>query len=216
MTYDDRIIVLNTTRVKENSIVLHTISRAYGRRSFLVRVGKNAGMSYFLPLNLLEVSVTENPKSDLWYARVVSAEAPLNSIRDNIYKNTISLFMAEVLFRIVKQGNAEDGLYDWCRLQILTLDALETDFSNFHIRFLLELAVALGFRPQVNDILPFAGEYQSVIESFMTSSLAESMLIPLSGQVRNDLASSLIRYLEFHTESTINIRSLAVLRELFG
>ncbi|MGM9768195.1 MAG: DNA repair protein RecO [Candidatus Cryptobacteroides sp.] len=216
MTYDDRIIVLNTTRVKENSIVLHTISRTYGRRSFLVRVGKNAGMSYFLPLNLLEVSVTENPKSDLWYARVVSAEAPLNSIRDNIYKNTISLFMAEVLFRIVKQGNAEDGLYDWCRRQILTLDALETDFSNFHIRFLLELAVALGFRPQVNDILPFTGEYQSVIESFMTSSLAESMLIPLSGQVRNDLASSLIRYLEFHTESTINIRSLAVLRELFG
>ncbi|MGM9789316.1 MAG: DNA repair protein RecO [Candidatus Cryptobacteroides sp.] len=216
MTYDDRIIVLNTTRVKENSIVLHTISRTYGRRSFLVHVGKNAGMSYFLPLNLLEVSVTENPKSDLWYARVVSAEAPLNSIRDNIYKNTISLFMAEVLFRIVKQGNAEDGLYDWCRRQILTLDALETDFSNFHIRFLLELAVALGFRPQVNDILPFTGEYQSVIESFMTSSLAESMLIPLSGQVRNDLASSLIRYLEFHTESTINIRSLAVLRELFG
>lgn len=216
MTYDDRIIVLNTTRVKENSIVLHTISRTYGRRSFLVRVGKNAGMSYFLPLNLLEVSVTENPKSDLWYARVVSAETPLNSIRDNIYKNTISLFMAEVLFRIVKQGNAEDGLYDWCRRQILTLDALETDFSNFHIRFLLELAVALGFRPQVNDILPFTGEYQSVIESFMTSSLAESMLIPLSGQVRNDLASSLIRYLEFHTESTINIRSLAVLRELFG
>ena len=216
MTYDDRIIVLNTTRVKENSIVLHTISRTYGRRSFLVRVGKNAGMSYSLPLNLLEVSVTENPKSDLWYARVVSAETPLNSIRDNIYKNTISLFMAEVLFRIVKQGNAEDGLYDWCRRQILTLDALETDFSNFHIRFLLELAVALGFRPQLNDILPFTGEYQSVIESFMTSSLAESMLIPLSGQVRNDLASSLIRYLEFHTESTINIRSLAVLRELFG
>lgn len=215
MTYDDRIIVLNTTRVKENSIVLHTISRTYGRRSFLVRVGKNAGMSYFLPLNLLEVSVTENPKSDLWYAKVISAEAPLNSIRDNIYKNTISLFMAEVLFRIVKQGNAEDGLYDWCRRQVLTLDALETDFSNFHIRFLLELAVALGFRPQVNDILPFTGEYQSVIESFMTSSLAESMLIPLSGQVRNDLASSLIRYLEFHTESTINIRSLAVLRELF-
>lgn len=50
----------------------------------------------------------------------------------------------------------------------------------------------------------------------MTSSLAESMLIPLTGPVRNDLASSLIRYLEFHTESAINIRSLAVLRELFS
>ena len=110
MTYDDRIIVLNTTRVKENSIVLHTISRTYGRRSFLVRVGKNAGMSYFLPLNLLEVSVTENPKFRLWDARGVSAETPLDSVRDNIYKNTISLFIAAVPFRIVKQGHAEDGL----------------------------------------------------------------------------------------------------------
>lgn len=216
MTYDDNVIVLNTTRVKENSIVLHTISRTCGRKSYLVRVGKNMGMSYFLPLNILEISVTENPKSDLWYSRVISAEAPLNSIRDNIYKNTMSLFMAEVLFRIVKPGNAEDGLYDWCRRQILTLEALDTDFSNFHIRFLLELAVALGFRPQADDIRPFSGDHQSVIESFMTASLAESMLIPLTGPVRNDLASSLIRYLEFHTESAINIRSLAVLRELFG
>ena len=216
MTYDDNVIVLNTTRVKENSIVLHTISRTCGRKSFLVRIGRNTGMSYFLPLNILEISVTENPKSDLWYAKVISAEEPLNSIRDNICKNTISLFMAEVLFRIVKSGNAEDGLYEWCRRQILTLEALETDFSNFHIRFLLELAVALGFSPQTSDIIPFSGEHQSEIELFMTSSLAESMLIPLTGPVRNDLASSLIRYLEFHTESAINIRSLAVLRQLFS
>ena len=94
MTFDDRVIVLNTTRVKENSIVLHTISETYGRKSYLVRIGRNTGMSYFLPLNILEISVTENPKSDLWYARAISAEVPLNSIRDNIYKNTISLFMA--------------------------------------------------------------------------------------------------------------------------
>ena len=33
---------------------------------------------------------------------------------------------------------------------------------------------------------------------------------------RNALSDSLIRYLEFHTESTLNIRSLKVLRELFA
>ena len=113
MTFDDRVIVLNTTRVKENSIVLHTISETYGRKSYLVRIGRNTGMSYFLPLNILEISVTENPKSDLWYARAISAEVPLNSIRANIYKNTISLFMAEVIYRTVRTGNPEDGLYDW-------------------------------------------------------------------------------------------------------
>ena len=123
MTFDDRVIVLNTTRVKENSIVLHTISETYGRKSYLVRIGRNTGMSYFLPLNILEISVTENPKSDLWYARAISAEVPLNSIRDNIYKNTISLFMAEVIYRTVRTSNPEDGHYDRLRRQILTLDA---------------------------------------------------------------------------------------------
>ncbi|MGM9765304.1 MAG: recombination protein O N-terminal domain-containing protein, partial [Candidatus Cryptobacteroides sp.] len=79
MTSDDKVIVLNTTKLRENSIVLHTLSRAYGRRSFLVRVGPKARMSFFLPLNILEISVTENPRSDLWYARVSGATFPLNS-----------------------------------------------------------------------------------------------------------------------------------------
>lgn len=216
MTSDDKVIVLNTTKLRENSIVLHTLSRAYGRRSFLVRVGPKARMSFFLPLNILEISVTENPRSDLWYARVSGATFPLNSIRSDIYKNTMTLFMSEVLFRTVREGALEEGLFEWCEKQILTLEALDSDFSNFHIRFLLELCIALGFRPEAADMLPFSGDNQDVIEQFMQSSLPGSMLIPLSGALRNDIAASIIRYLEFHTESTIHIRSLSVLRELFG
>lgn len=216
MTSDDKVIVLNTTKLRENSIVLHTLSRAYGRRSFLVRVGPKARMSFFLPLNILEISVTENPRSDLWYARVSGATFPLNSIRSDIYKNTMTLFMSEVLFRTVRESALEEGLFEWCEKQILTLEALDSDFSNFHIRFLLELCIALGFRPEAADMLPFSGDNQDVIEQFMQSSLPGSMLIPLSGALRNDIAASIIRYLEFHTESTIHIRSLSVLRELFG
>lgn len=216
MTSDDKVIVLNTTKLRENSIVLHTLSRTYGRRSFLVRVGAKARMSFFLPLNILEISVTENPRSDLWYAKVSGATFPLNSIRGDIYKNTMTLFMSEVLFRTVREGALEEGLFDWCEKRILTLEALDSDFSNFHIRFLLELCVALGFRPEAADMLPFSGDNQDIIEQFMQSSLPGSMLIPLSGALRNEIASSIIRYLEFHTESTIHIRSLSVLRELFG
>lgn len=216
MTSDERVIVLNTTKIRENSIVLHTLSRTYGRRSFLIRIGGRSKMSYFLPLNILELSVTENPKSDLWYAKVIGAATPLNSVRNDIYKNTMSLFMAEVLYRTVREGALEEGLFEWCERQILTLDAIEADFSNFHIRFLLELCVALGYRPEAADMLPFSGDNQDIIEQFMSTALPGSMLIPLSGAVRNEIASSLIRYLEFHTESTINIRSLPVLRELFG
>ena len=98
----------------------------------------------------------------------------------------------------------------------LLLDALQADFSNYHIYFLLEFCIALGFRPETTDMIPFTGEYQPFVEQFMRSDLPAAMLIPLSGRVRSEIASSIIRYLEFHTESTINIRSLQVLHELFA
>ena len=42
------------------------------------------------------------------------------------------------------------------------------------------------------------------------------MLLPLSGQARGEIAGQLLKYLEFHTGEQLNIRSLAVLRELYG
>ena len=216
MTENIEAIVLGYTKFGENSVVVHTLSEEYGRRGFLVRIGKKAGMALLLPLNILEMDVVPNPKSTLWSARNLTARDPLNGIRGNLYKNTMSLFLSEVLLRTVRDGQAEDGLYPWCTRSILTLDTLEADFSNFHIRFLLELAGALGFRPSLKDIAPFAEKHLAQLKPFLTSTFSESMLIPLRGEDRNALCEDLLRYLEYHTESSIRVHSLAVLREVFG
>ena len=211
------LIVLHTTKFGENSLVVHTLSREYGRRSFLVRgVGKKAAMSLFLPLNILEADIQENNKSDLFTARNIAARHPLLGIRNNIFKNSMTMFLSEVLYRVVKDGASEQGLFEWCEKNILLLDSIQTDFSNFHIRFLLELTVALGFSPEAKDLAPFVGEHYPVVGKFMTLSFAESMLIPLSGPVRNEIAEELLRYIEFHSESAVNVNSLKVLRELFA
>ena len=56
------LIVLHTTKYGENAVVVHTLSRRYGRRGFLVRgLGKKPVMSLLQPLNLLEADVTELP-----------------------------------------------------------------------------------------------------------------------------------------------------------
>ena len=276
MTASTELIILNTTKFRENQLVLHTLSRVHGRRSFLVRVGKQASMAFFLPLNLLEGDVTENPKSTLWTVRNLSALHPLNGIRGNLHKNTMTLFMSEVLFRALREGAVEEGLFDWCRKTILTLDAMKSDFSNYPIRFLLELAAALGFSPTFESVAPFVGSgltghiasqapgsagyvpctashvpgsagyvpgtashvpgtashapgpagnapdapgsfnHLRTLQAFLGATFSESMLIPLSGADRNAIAEELVRYLEFHTELPLNIRSLKVLRELYG
>ena len=211
------LIVLHTTKFGENSLVVHTLSREYGRRSFLVRgVGKKASMSLFLPLNILEADIQESNKSDLFTARNIVSRHPLLGIRNNIFKNSMTMFLSEALYRVVKDGAAEQGLFEWCEKNILLLDSIQTDFSNFHIRFLLELTVALGFSPEAKDLAPFVGEHYPVTERFMTLSFAESMLIPLNGTVRNEIAEEILRYIEFHSESAVNVNSLKVLRELFA
>ncbi len=217
MTINTGLIVLHTTKFGENSLVVHTLSKEYGRRSFLVRgVGKKAVMTLMLPLTVLEAEIVETNRSTLYTARNLSARYPLSDIRNNLFKNSMTLFMSEVLYRVIKEGASEPGLFEWCEKSILTLDAIGTDFSNFHIRFLLELAVVLGFSPESLDLQPFTGDHYPVVKNFMQTSFAESMLIPLNGAVRNEIAEEILRYIEFHTESSLRVNSLKVLRDLFA
>ena len=217
MTQNTELIVLHTTKFGENSLVVHTLSKDYGRRSFLVKgAGKKSMMSLFLPLNVLEADILETNKSTLFTARNLTAKHPLLGIRNNMFKNSMTMFMSEVLYRVVKDGAYEQGLFEWCEKDILLLDAIQTDFSNFHIRFLLELTVALGFSPESQDLMPFVGEHYPAVEKFMTLPFADSMLTPLNGAARNEIAEEILRYIEYHTESSVNVNSLKVLRELFA
>jgi DNA repair protein RecO (recombination protein O) len=168
------------------------------------------------PLTVLEADIIETSKSTLFTARNLSAKYPLLGIRGNIYKNSMTMFMSEVLYRIVKDGANEAGLFEWCEKNILLLDAIENDFSNFHLRFLLELSVVLGFSPEAKDLSPFVGEHYPIVQAFMAESFADAMLIPLNGQIRNEIAEGILRYIEFHSDSALNVASLGVLRELFA
>lgn len=216
MAENTSLIILHTTKFGENSVIIHTLSKDYGRRGFLVRGAGKRMMSLLLPLNILEADIIESTKSTLFTARNLTALYPLNGIRGNLHKNTMTLFMSEVLYRVVKDGVYEPGLFEWCQKQILLLDEMSSDFSNFHIRFLLEFSIALGFSPQESDLLPFVGENQGVVSEFMMSSFAESMLIPLSGELRNRICEDLLRYIEFHMDSQLTVNSLKVLREIFS
>jgi len=210
------LIVLGHTKFGENSVVVHTLSEKFGRRGFLVRTGKKAPMSLFLPMNIIEAEVRENPKSTLWYAGGFSLRHPLSGIRGNISKNTIAMFLAEVLFRAVREGAADEGLFHFCERSVLTLDTLDSDYANYHLMFLLELAGVMGFAPTFDSIAPFAGDYLKPIRTLMESPFPEALAMPLSGSARSGICSSLLRYLEYYSETPLNVRSLDVLREVFA
>ena len=207
-------IVLHYTKFKDRSIVLHTLSREYGRRSFLVTVGRSTPMALFLPLSIVQAEVVESPRSSLWRSHAFSPVHMLSGLRGSMLKNSIAMFISEVLYRVVHEDAYEDGLYDWCVSQILALDALEGDYANFHLRWLLDLASALGFAPSIEDLMHFVDSDLPAVRTLLEGSFAEAMLLPLNGSSRSRISESLLRYFSFHTETDLNIRSLDVLREV--
>jgi len=215
MIHTSEMIVLHSTKVGERNLVIHTLSREWGRRSFITSLGKASGAGLFQPLSILEGEISENSLSDLWRIRNMKASTPLHGIRSNIHKNTMTLFMSEVLLRAVHDSQKEDGLYDWCKRSILTLDSLEDNFSNCHLVFLAELCSIMGFSPSAEGMAPFAGKQFANISILLESSPAARMLLPLSGEDRSDIAEAFLKYLSCHTQTTIEARSLKVLRELY-
>ena len=215
MVRHTRLIILNVTKVGERSLVLHALSPDWGRRSFIASVPKGGGMAPFQCLSVLDGEVVENPRSELWRVHALSQSHPLTGIRTSPAKNAMTLFMAEVLYRTIRDGAREDGLFEWCERSVLTLDALEGDFANYHLRFLLELAAALGFAPSLDDLMPFAGPHLAQVRALLESDFSSCMLVPLNGEARSEIAELLLRYLGYHTETRIEARSLRVLRELF-
>lgn len=216
MVNSTELLILATTKVGEKSLVVHCLTHEWGRRSFIVSLSKQLGSAYFLPLNIIEAEVTENPRSELWRARNIKMKYALSGLRGSVAKNTMGLFMSEVLYRTIKDGAREEGLYEWCCKSILTLDALQQDYSNYHIRFLMELCTALGFDLSIDSLAPFAGDFYIQLSDLLKLEFADFLLYPLSGKKRNAIAEVLIKYLSFHCESAINIRSLSVLREVFA
>ena len=209
-------ILLHTTRFGENSMILHTLSREYGRKGLFVRnISRRSVTSVFFPLAILEADITDNSRSKLSNARNFALVYPLNGIRNNLSKSAIAMFISEVLYRVVRDGMQDDALYDMCVKDIMLLDAIEADFSNFHLYFLLEFIIALGFSPEPRDLQPFMGGNMPLVSEFSGLPFSEAMLVPMSGELRNDIAEKLLKYIEYHTESAVNVNSLKVLRELF-
>lgn len=214
MIVSSRLLILQTTKVGDKSLVLHTLSSQWGRRSFIVSAGK--GMAMYLPMNILDAEIMQNEKSSLWRLRGMQAVHPLNGIRSSIGKNSITLFMSEVLYRIVRDGAFEEGLFEWCEKSVVLLDALDRDWANFHLRWLLELCGALGFSPCSEDLAPFSGQLYPKMQDLLKLDFGEFMLYPLTGEERNAIAQILLEYIGFHSDCKVEIRSLKVLRELFA
>ena len=83
----------------------------------------------------------------------VRSLTPLSSLPFDVRKSTISLFMAEVLYRLIRESEANEPLFDFVCRSVVQLDRMTEGISNFHLWFLVQLSAYLGFYPG-NEPIP--------------------------------------------------------------
>ncbi len=233
-------IVLHYLKYSDSSIIAYIYTEYAGRQSFLLQGVRSKRASNKInllqPLHILDMEVYHRTGRDLQKVKEVKSKVILNSLALNPYKTAIALFLAELLYKVLKEQEANPKLFGFLENSIEVLDVLENNFANFHLLFLVQLSKYLGFYPNNNysaknnvfdlqngnftDILPLHPYYisQSLSEKLsllLSSGLQSDLPVKLGGEMRASLLDKLILYYSLQIPGLDNFRSLEVLKEVF-
>jgi len=183
-------------------------------------VGKTKGRSaaaIFHSLNILDIVSYESSKSSLAYIREWEPVMSMSSIRSDIFKSSMALFVSEVIYRSLRTEDSDDSLFDWLCSSIRYLELSEGSVANFHLWFMASYCTKMGFEPSgsFEPTSIFTAEELALLDKVMTLPLEEILSIPLSAGRRQSFSRKMVQYLSYHLGADINIRSLDVLHSIF-
>lgn len=236
-TYKSRGIVLHSIKQSESNIILYLYTDLRGRQSYIVRAGsrkKGAVRSLFQPLFILDYDGIES-SGGLHKMSEPKLAHHLGELPFDICKSTISLFIAEIIYKLVKEEEANPPLFDFLTRFIVELNDTKTATANFHLYFLVRLSQYLGFMPLDNHT---EGSFFDIRQGCFTTEPPQHMLymdvpqsevlmrllrteigqvadIQLSRKQRSEFLSSVIDFYAYHTDQIYSIRSIQILAEIF-
>ncbi len=148
-------IVLNTVKYADNASIVTVYTYEYGRISFVARglYSKKSKLRAALlqALSIVEIDLDYKPKKELQYIKDIRIAIPFTSIPFNPVKTSLVLFMAEVMYKVLKHPVQDIFLYQFLEESICNLDVCEIGLGNFHLFFLSGLAMQMGFAPELSE-----------------------------------------------------------------
>lgn len=238
-SYKARGIVLGTLKYGEKGIIVHMLTDTFGRQSYMLQgikpSAKGSRMALLQPMFTVEFEGLTSSKMSLHRVRDLVPAMVLHTTPFDVRKSTMALFMAEVLYRLVKEGEPSDDLFDFVWGSVAALDALEEGVSNFHLWFLANLSRPLGFSPDneyceeawldIRDghftphaILPsmaLAPANARLLHDMLECDVRYLGEIGLNRQQRVDFLEDMLRYYTYHLESIRSVESIRILKEVF-
>lgn len=238
--YKARGIVLHTVKYGESSVICYLFTDIGGRETYMVQGirggrSRNNNAALFQPMFVVEFEGFASPKSRMHRMKECRNSILLRNTPFDPRKSTISLFMAEVLYRLVRESEENLPLFDFICESVRFLDGMEDGIANFHLWFLVRLSSYFGFYPgnEYADGLIFnirrgiftsenpSGEEamnlycSQLLAQLMDCEAAELKDIKLARMQRNEFMVAMLSYFEYHFDSVRTAKSISILRDVF-
>lgn len=231
-------IVINTIKYGESSLIATCYTQKFGIKKYLLKgilkskKGKLKA-AYFYPLMQLKLIANHNNKGHLNFIKDIEIEHYYHHIYSHIKKQTIALFIAEILYHSIKEEEANETLFKYLEASFLWLDTQE-EISNFHLLFLLNLTKYLGFYPEIQkkenpyfnmlegkfqnkkNTSSIFGEKLNQFKKLLGINFDALNNINFNAQSRQQVLSVLIQYFELHLSGFKKPKSLNVLKSVFS
>jgi DNA repair protein RecO (recombination protein O) len=233
MKYKSRAIALSYLKQGESSIIAKIFTEEKGLQSFIVKgvrakkAKKKLGL--FQPLQLLNINATHITKNSLQYISEISIAH--NQVSDGIdmKKNFISIFVAEVISKVLLETEKDKALFKFIWELKNNLSNIEKINPNFPLIFLIGLSEQLGFLPSKDQIdgdyfnLEF-GEFTNNQQqlnhfikkdnSYYLRKLLENKDINIPYKNRNEILLHLIQYYKLQHHELKNMTSHLIIESL--
>ena len=121
------------------------------------RRGHGSKQALFQPMFALEFEGLESPRMQMHRFGEVHSGIVFRTIPFDVRKSTIAMFMAEVLYRLVRESEANAMLFDFVWGSVEALDEAADGVANFHLWFSLESVPLLGLLAPGTTIRPTRG-----------------------------------------------------------
>jgi len=238
-------IVLRTVKYGESSVISTVYTELFGMQSYIVKGVRQSSKksqgkaNYFQPSAILEMTVYHNELKHLQFIKEYQWAYLYNNVLFDVVKNTVAQYIVELLQHTLKQPEANPELYYLTEQTLVQLDTAENAVMiNLPLYYTLHVGSQMGFQIQgnyssVTPILDLAeGTFTASLPQhayYIDNDLAKNIAILLSmenyaalaniqltRQERLAVLDALQLYMKLHVIDFGEMRSIAILQEIFN
>src|SRR5690606_12723232 len=236
MIIQSKAILISSLKYGDRDLILKLYTLESGIQSFMIKNAFSTKTDTFIFLPLYSVNVIYDSKqnNNIRFIKEISPVHLYQTMYSNPYKQTVILFLSEILNSVLTAEEKEKNLFDFIENSLMEFDSKSNHYADFHLWFLINLTRSLGFYPnRINDTANYFDLENGVFtnETDAASIIGQNELRAFvrllnfdfyghsenifSREQRNQLLLILIRYYELHIHGFRKPNSLEVLSQIF-